>query len=59
MFKTSREPLPELAAFLAPFGHHFCRSEGRERLARQCVDVSCTSLAALLRSGALAWLQTG
>lgn len=32
--KASTEPLPELAEFLAPFAHHFQRSEGREDLER-------------------------
>ena len=32
--KASTEPLPELAEFLAPFAHHFGRSEGREDLER-------------------------
>lgn len=32
--KASTEPLPELAEFLAPFAHHFKRSEGRGDLER-------------------------
>lgn len=32
--KASTEPLPELAEFLAPFAHHFQRSEGRGDLER-------------------------
>ena len=32
--KATTEPLPELAEFLAPFAHHFIRSEGREDLER-------------------------
>lgn len=32
--KASTDPLPELAEFLAPFAHHFQRSEGREDLER-------------------------
>lgn len=34
VLKASTEPLPELAEFLAPFAHHFQRSEGREDLER-------------------------
>lgn len=34
VLKASTEPLPELAEFLAPFAHHFVRSEGREDLER-------------------------
>ena len=32
--KASIDPLPELEAFLAPFAHHFVRSEGRQDLER-------------------------
>lgn len=32
--KATAEPLPELAEFLAPFDHHFVRSEGRQDLER-------------------------
>lgn len=32
--KAAITPLPALAEFLAPFGHHFVRSEGREDLER-------------------------
>lgn len=32
--RTTTEPLPELAEFLAPFAHQFIRSEGREDLER-------------------------
>ena len=34
VIKAPIEPLPDLAAFLAPFAHHFHRSEGREDLER-------------------------
>jgi SRSO17 transposase len=34
VLKASTEPLPELAEFLAPFAHHFQRSEGRGDLER-------------------------
>jgi SRSO17 transposase len=34
VLKASTEPLPALAEFLAPFAHHFVRSEGREDLER-------------------------
>ena len=34
VIKAPIEPLPDLAAFLAPFAHHFQRSEGREDLER-------------------------
>ena len=37
--KASPEPLPELAAFLAPFADHFLRSEGREDLDRYCTGL--------------------
>jgi len=32
--KAATEPMPELSEFLAPFAHHFLRSEGREDLER-------------------------
>ena len=34
VIKAPIEPLLDLAAFLAPFAHHFHRSEGREDLER-------------------------
>lgn len=34
VFKAATTPLPDLAEFLAPFAHHFVRSEGREDLER-------------------------
>ena len=34
VIKAAIEPLTDLAAFLAPFAHHFHRSEGREDLER-------------------------
>ena len=34
VLKAATTPLPDLAEFLAPFAHHFVRSEGREDLER-------------------------
>ena len=37
VIKAPIEPLPDLAAFLAPFDHHFQRSEGRADLERYSI----------------------